>query len=510
AAPALDLQSLLQSGREHLYKWRIDEAAGIADQALEIAADPQDKGLAYYLKSEVEFHKGNYRKAGDYVRKANELLPNYKEIGDFLSYVSKLAETGEKFKEVKAEHFKIKYFHPSDAVLVGYAEDTLKRAYFEIGSDLEFYPDDPITVEIYPDPESFALASTLSKEDIKTTGVVGICKFNRLMIISPRLLPKGYAWLDTLSHEYTHYLLFLKSENTVPVWLHEGIAKFEEKRWKNKGINILNPLYETLLARALKENNLVSMDEMYPSFGKLSSAYRAQLAFAQVGTIVDFLVRKWGNNSLNRLLESLRQKDDYETAVKRVTNISFSEFYDSWIADLRSRNLVEKIPGIEVKELEFQKSGSESKDQSVDLKELDNSKARNYTRLGDMLKVRGRLRAAAYEYEKALNLDPISPIILNRIAGVETALGEYEKAEEKLSPLVEIHPEYVDTYINLGRIYLQRKNYTKAQEAYETAISINPFNPEIHVALISIYEKLGMADLVKSEKIVLSILLKEE
>jgi hypothetical protein len=69
AAAAVDLQSLLQSGREHLYKWQVDEASAIADQALKIAVTPQDKGFSYYLKSEVEFHKGNYGKAGEYARR---------------------------------------------------------------------------------------------------------------------------------------------------------------------------------------------------------------------------------------------------------------------------------------------------------------------------------------------------------------------------------------------------------------------------------------------------------
>ena len=157
AAAAVDLQSLLQSGREHLYKWQVDEASAIADQALKIAVTPQDKGFSYYLKSEVEFYKGNYGKAGEYAKKASELLPGYRETTDFLSYISKLAETGERFKEVKAEHFRIKYSHPKDSILVGYAEDTLKRAYFEIGSDLEFYPDEPVTVDRLPGGHEYSV-----------------------------------------------------------------------------------------------------------------------------------------------------------------------------------------------------------------------------------------------------------------------------------------------------------------------------------------------------------------
>lgn len=507
-APLSYFSTLIKSGEIHLDKWQVKEASQIADKAMELASTPNDKSRALYLKSQVEFYKGNYSEAVKYGKVAYALFRD-KEIGDFLDYTSRVAKTGEKFNEVQTEHFIIRYAHPKDSILPIYAQKTLEKAYYEIGSDLGTYPSDSVIVEIYPDPESFAVASTLSQKDIATTGVVGICKFNRLMIVSPRLLPQGYTWLDALAHEYTHYLIFLKSENTVPVWLHEGIAKFEEKRWREKKRQVLNPFYETLLARALKENSLVPIEKMYPSFGKLESAYEAQLAFAQVGTIVDFIVRKWGGDALLKLLENLREKDDYKSAVKRVTMMDFSDFYKSWAGDLRGRKLTERIPKLEVKELKFEADKGKSEDKGEDLGDLNNAQARDYTTLGDMLKARGRLQAAAYEYDKALNFDPVSPIILNRLASTHSALREYEKAEELLSRSVEFYPEFVDTYKNLGRIYLQKENFKKAEESYKSAISINPFDPETHIALISLYEKLGLSDSAESEKRVLGILIKE-
>jgi tetratricopeptide (TPR) repeat protein len=503
------LTSLIRSGESHLVKWQVSEASQLADRALELAKSTYDKGLAYYLKSKVEFYEGNYIEAVKYGKEANTLLPNDKEIGDFVDYISRVAITGNRFKEVKTAHFMIRYLNPKDSILPVYAEKALEKTYYEIGKDLGTYPSDPVIVEIYPDPESFAISSTLSEKEIATTGVVGVCKFNRIMIISPRLLPQGYLWLDSLAHEYTHYLVFLKSENKAPVWLHEGIAKFQEKRWKEKNRRFINPFYETLIARALKENRLVPIEKMHPSFGKLSSAYEAQLAFAQVGTMVDFLVNKWGDNSLLDLLEYLRIKDNYEVAIKNVTGMNFTEFYNSWTRNLKAKNLKERIPGLRISELRFEKNGEKNKVESDDLKDLDDIRAREYTRIGDMLKSRGRLKAAVYEYDKASRFDPISPIILNRLASTESAIGEYKKAEDYLSKSLEFYPEFVDTHINLGRIYLQNGNLKKAEEAYDMAISINPFDPEIHMALITLHEKTGLPDLVKSEKKVLDVLLSE-
>jgi tetratricopeptide (TPR) repeat protein len=505
-----DLSAHLESGETYLSRWQIGEASQSADRALELAKNNEDRASAYFLKSQVEFFKGNYAQAKKFAEEAYSQNPKGKKIGNFLDYISRVSEVGGEFKEVRTERFLLRYGHAKDSILLGYAEDVLNKAYYEIGLDLEAYPGEPVIVEIYPDLKSFTLASTLSEKDIKTTGVVGICKFNRIMILSPRLLPQGYSWFDTLAHEYTHYLIFLKSGNTVPVWLHEGIAKFQERRWKEKKRKVINPFYETLLATAVKEDSLVPIGKMHPSLGKLDSAYEAQLAFAQVGTIVDFLVRKWGSQSLVDLLDIIREKEDLGLAIKEVTNMSFDDFYGLWVEDLRGKNLNVRIPGLKVKELRFKQEKTRPQDQSEDLVDLDDARAREYTRLGDLLSIRERVKAAAYEYEKALHFDRYSPIIINRLASVQISQGEYDEAKKRLSASLELYPEYVDTHVNLGRIYLNQGNLNEAEKAYREAIAINPFNPEIHIALASIYNKLGLTDLEEREKDILATLLKDE
>ncbi len=500
-----DFSTELERGNQELSSWKIANASQAADRILGLAESTDDKAHALFFKSQVEFHKSDYLNAKELAEKAQELLPSDNEVADFIDYLSKVSINAEKFNEVKTEHFKIRYSHPKDSILVGYAQDVLEKSYYEIGLDLESYPTESVVVEIYPDLESFTLASTLSEKDIKTTGVVGICKFNRIMILSPRLLPRGYSWLDTLAHEYTHYLIFVKSGNTVPVWLHEGIAKFEEKRWREKSRNVVNPFYETLLAKALKENHLVSIEKMHPSLGKLGSAYEAQLAFAQVGTIVDFLVNRWGSGSLVKLLDNMREKNDYKVAIKDITNKSFQDFHTAWINNLRSRNLKERIP-IKIRELRFVKTGGDSKNQSDDLAQLNDIRSKNHTRLGDMLRARARLKAASYEYEKALQFDPISPIIVNRLVSTLSDYGEYDRAKDKLAPVLELHPDYIDSYTNLGRIHYEKGNLNKAEVAYKQAISINPFDPAIHLALIAIYNKLGQTELEEKEKKILTTL----
>ena len=52
------------------------------------------------------------------------------------------------------------------------------------------------------------------------------------MLLSPKALLKGYDWLDTAAHEYTHHVLTQKSRNRAPIWLQEGLAKWFEDDWR--------------------------------------------------------------------------------------------------------------------------------------------------------------------------------------------------------------------------------------------------------------------------------------
>ncbi len=440
---APDVNTLLIQAKQHIKEWDIGKAEETAARVFEIAANNQDKSQAYYLMSIVEFYKGNYQTAEEYGKKAIDLgLPEAES--DLLKFILSAAKNIPEFKEVRTEHFIIRYAHQKDAVIAHYGKDVLEKSHFEIGLDLETYPEEPVLVEIYPDMESFTLASTLSAESVKNTGVVGICKFNRIMILSPRLLPKGYTWADTLAHEYTHYLIFLKSGNAMPVWLHEGIAKFEETRWNSQKRDALSPFYETILAQALKDDNLVPIEKMHPSLALLDSAHEAQLAFGQASTTVEFMVEGWGDDSITGLMTAIREKGDYKAAIKKITGLEFEQFYASWKEYLQSKDLKEVIPAMKVKGIRISNNEDKSDDDSEDLIDIDNARARDYTRLGDLLRSRGRLRPAAFEYEQALGNDPYSPIISSRLSSALYSSGEYRRARQVVDPLLILYPNHMD------------------------------------------------------------------
>jgi len=149
----------------------------------------------------------------------------------------------------KTPHFVILFDEKQDGILLSYLTGALEKTFQVMADQYGFRPKEKVRVELFPDARAFYLASTLSVRDIEVTGAVGLTKFNKLQFLSPRALVYGYRWLDAISHEYMHYLIVKLTANKAPIWFHEGLAKYEETRWRN-GPSYLSPLYQSLLAEA--------------------------------------------------------------------------------------------------------------------------------------------------------------------------------------------------------------------------------------------------------------------
>ena len=139
------------------------------------------------------------------------------------------------------------------------------------------------------------------------------------MLTSPRGLGRGYGWRDTIAHEFVHYYITKVSKNSVPIWLHEGIAKFQETRWREAPGHQLEPPQEDLLARSLEANKLISFDQMHPSMALLPSQEAAALAFAEVHSTIRYLHAKGGYGKLRQLLKTLSGGRSMDQALKEPT-----------------------------------------------------------------------------------------------------------------------------------------------------------------------------------------------
>ncbi|MFL5378523.1 MAG: tetratricopeptide repeat protein [Myxococcales bacterium] len=136
-----------------------------------------------------------------------------------------------------------------------------------------------------------------------------------------------------------------------------------------------------------------------------------------------------------------------------------------------------------------------------ELGELADEAARGFARLGEIFRERGRMAAARTEYEKAIaRVGSGNAALTAKYAVAAIATGKDQDAERALGAAAKDHPHYAALHVNLGRIYVKRKDWTRARAALLLANRTDPFDPEIHAGLALACEGLGDAAGAAREK----------
>lgn len=475
---------------EHAYEMveeqRIDDAAKEIDAL--VRARPRDPEVAF-VEGDLLLHRGQYARAADRFGEAMKLRGRVADEAKQLRDLARATdETTRGYVELRGKHFVIWHKPGKDDLLAPYALDTLEKAMAALGDDLGWRPSEPIRVEIYPEVADLARVSTLTLKEIETSGTIALCKYNRLMIVSPRALVAGYPWLDTLNHEYTHYVVTRISHNTVPIWLHEGIAKFEERRWRGPSGGGLTPVMEHLLATGLARKHLITFAEMHPSMAKLPSQEDTALAFAEVYTVVDYLHEKDGWAGVRALIKRFADGKPFDA------KNGMAELESTWRSWLRGRKL-RMHPGLlpAESELRFKKgAGKPTEASEDDSARIGEERARKFARLGGMLRARRRLQAAATEYEKAQAIvGPGHPSVANKLARTYLELGDPTRAIAAAEPALELYPDQAAPNATLGEAWLRKGDNKRAAQYLEAALAINPFDPAVHCGLAQAYRALN-------------------
>ncbi|MCA9691651.1 MAG: hypothetical protein KC636_18745, partial [Myxococcales bacterium] len=224
---------------------------------------------------------------------------------------------------------------PKDALIAPYLFEAMAAARDALGGTLGVWPDHPVRFEILDAPEKLALVTPLTRENVYTTGTVGVTKYRRIMMLTPRIMPLGYPWIDTAVHEYVHYLLTLRTRNNAPVWVQEGLAKLLEERWRRPDPSPLAPPSARLLRDAIRKDELVTLDQMYPSVAMLPSQEQAALAYAEVQTMLGFLLERRGGRGLGVLLDEISRGTDAREAMAIAWGEPFDQFHAEWLTYAR-------------------------------------------------------------------------------------------------------------------------------------------------------------------------------
>jgi Flp pilus assembly protein TadD len=441
---------------------RLEEAAPVLDRLL--AAHPDDPNVLFE-HGLLRYHQGDYGRARAELLGAVVRATGIRDASERFMLARIAFETHDAtraFSTTRSSDGRFEVRHATgDARMAGYAINVLRRVDEGLAAELGYRHPGPVRLDILPTTDHLSRVSSLTVEEIETTGTIALCKWDRLIITSPRALVYGYPWADTVGHEYVHLVLARMTADHAPVWVQEGYARYLERRWRGEDAQAsLDPRSARLLADAVASDQLLPFERLHPSIARLPSAELAALAFAQVSTEV--AAEPW---------EALE---------------------GAWREALRARPAPATAAPLPA--LRFRHGSGEVDDTA----EVAATQARDALRLGDMLFLRSRHVAAQHEYERAYEVSPDDPVVATRLARAAHTAHDDARAIAVLTPLRAAHPVHAPLLALLSASASATGQSALARETALESIWLNPFDPEPHCALASVAEDPELADLASA------------
>jgi len=286
-------------GRAYVHQGEDRNAVYYLEKALSLEpehpATLQALSLAYYRTEDLE-------RANQVTRQYLEQTPDDTNMRAFLEKIEREREAQTGFIAERTDHFELYYDSSEFRHLGRPILDLLDDAYRQVGSELGFYPDGPISVILYSN-RSFREV-TLGPD---WTGGIYDGKI-RLPVRDMELENPRLA--QVIRHEYVHAVVHRVAARC-PTWLNEGLAGYFEGR----------PLPPVRFEANLRE--------FEGSFMALDSG-QAQAAYLVSLSAVTFMVREFGMYRVRDILLQVDRARTFQEAFDREMPLGYDEFIRRW------------------------------------------------------------------------------------------------------------------------------------------------------------------------------------
>ncbi len=467
--------------QRYLYK----EAREFALKALEI---DNESWSSYYHAGINIARTGDIKKARPYLEKSFEHDPFNVRCHNTLKIFDVLEKD---FKEYKFdiptgplgnESFILRLNKDYADVFYPLYKEELERVIPELSKKYGYLPKGPYYCEVFDKQDYFA-GRTIGLPDMPA---LGVCFGTFVVLDSPIAMRFREVWAATLRHEFAHTITLCKTNFRIPRWFTEGISVHEEKCGRPEW----NREYELQFFTALKQGKALSVKEINRGFHRPKDFGEVILVYYESHLMIEFMLEKWGQKAINKLLEGYRDLKDTKQNFNDVLDVTLEEFDKQFFA------YCEKLFG------KYRIKAPLTRGDVRRLKEQieDNEKtAAVYAELARAYMDIGRTEDAKIYMHRCRRIDPgYADIIIlaGRMAFLEENIAEAVRLFRKALKTAPKYPG-TDTYTahrNLAMIFIKQKNHKAATEHLLAMKSAFNHEPSTYKALYKAYEELGEKD----------------
>lgn len=349
----------------------------------------------------------------------------------------------------------------ADRALLPFLFEVAARSRDAVEGKLGVHLPRPLRIDLVRDLFSLSAVSGLPLKAAETTGTLAVARWGRVIMLSPRALPLGFPWQDTMAHEITHLLVTRATRDHAPLWLQEGTAKRFESTWREERPFDDPGWAEHLARRALLEGRSVGLDRLGASIAMLPTPEAASIAFAEVTCFLQYLVKEAGEPALRLLLIDLKGVGDKnpDRALLSVTGYTLSEWSRRWQAWL----LTTSAPSPD------SRAGRTASGRDV---------ARR-VRLSDLLMKMGHAGSAAQELAPVIDRDQRSAAVRFRGAAAWLGVGDPDAARAALGDVDQIDAVNGSWFALHGRLLREVGKEAEARRAFGLGIAVDPLAEDV-------------------------------
>ena len=423
----------------------------------------------------------------DKAREALEAAWALDSFNERTNHTLDLLQMLDRFARYETDHFIVKYDQQRDPGLGEYVAPYLEELYAEVTADYDMPLEHKTVIEMFPTQRQFGVRIT-GKPWIHT---VGACTGRVIALATPREsveLMGTYNLANVLRHEFTHTVTLAATENRIPHWFTEGLAVYQEDTPRSFA-------WSELLADAIRHDRLFTLESIDWGFIRPRRPQDRQMAYAQSEWMCEFIVERWGYDTIQKLVASYRRGQTQPQALQEQLGISpesFDEQFRVWARSQAARWGFDLTPPEELDEMRS-------------LAEKEPESAAVHGRLARAAMDASEFEAAVKAAERAIELDEKE---INGLTVLGTALAEHARQEshkdvrrtfedraiDVLIRLAEVDPRGGVAPKYLSEIYLRRKEWDRALEPLQTLQRLRPMDPASWSGLAGIYLERGDED----------------
>ena len=465
---------------------RYAEAIKLAQQAL--ALEPKNP-LALASLGTNYLRQGDDTKGLDALNKAWEgdrfNVRTYNILNLFDDVVTK------QFAFTDAPPFRLRVAKADAPLVARQVLPVLRAAYEKYRARYGFVPEGPITIEMYADPQQYAIRTV----GLPQLGALGVCFGKVITAMEPG--SGKFSWSMVVSHELAHVFAIQLSKSRVPRWFTEGLSEWEtaqaQSHWRRAG--------DADLAAALSTGTLRGLADLNLSFTRARSMDEMVAAYYQSYVSVDFLARRFGFPKLLEMLRLWGQGKQTPEVMLKATGIPLEKIDAELRAEIEKRtapyrsqfhvrydeNVPKDAPAWKqglAKLAQHDIAGAEAAAKG-DSKEM-------WVLRGEIALAKRDAKAAQAAYEKAIAAGADGYDLRMRLATSAEHAGDLDKALAEYARAAAFDPQKTEPFEERAELLEKRHDTAGALAELEKAVAIDPnAGPAAH--------KLALAALAKSD-----------